>query len=73
MSLLSLYEVWKLYRYARTVYSTYETALSVYGSAWTLAAATGGVITYALPTKEDNTSSCIYIEKKDDWEVVDIL
>ncbi len=73
MSMLTLYEMWKLYRYATSAYSTYETALAIYGTAWTLAAATGGAVAYALPTKDNKPSSCIYIENKDGWEIVDVL
>ena len=69
MSLLTLYEMWKLYKYARSMCSTYETAISVYGTACTLVAATG---IYVIPT-QTNKESYIYIENKDGWEMIDIL
>jgi len=76
MSIATMYAAWKAYKYITAAYSTYETALNVYGAACTIAGTTGAVVGYMIPSSSNNPDdkqTTMLIERKGDWELVELL
>jgi len=78
MDLATVYGAWKMYKYISKAYATYETAVTVYGTACTVAATTGAVVGYVVPSwrskpQVPEPGTCLLVEKDDDWEIVDVL
>ncbi len=78
MDFATIYGAWRMYKYVSAAYSTYETAVAVYGTACTVAATTGAVVGYIAPswTSQFNQlqdQSCLILEHDNEWEVIDLL